>query len=112
MRYYVVSLGCPKNAVDAEGIGTLLDGAGHQPVFDPQEADVLLVNTCGFIEPARVESVQVLNELATGKRDNQRLLAVGCYAQRDCAGLAELVPGLDGIGHPALGRDLDAGGTA
>jgi ribosomal protein S12 methylthiotransferase len=97
MRYYLVSLGCPKNAVDAEGIGTLLDAAGHQPVFSPEEADVLLVNTCGFIEPARIESIQVLRELASGKRPDQRLLAVGCYAQRDCAGLGQQVPGIDGI---------------
>jgi ribosomal protein S12 methylthiotransferase len=97
MRYYLISLGCPKNAVDAEGMGTLLRTAGHQPVFTPEEADVLLVNTCGFIEPARAESVQVLNELAAEKRSGQRLLALGCYAQRDCAGLAQQVPGLDGI---------------
>jgi ribosomal protein S12 methylthiotransferase len=97
MRYYFVSLGCPKNAVDAEGIGTLLNAAGHQPVFAPEEADVLLVNTCGFIEPARDESVQILSELAANKRRDQRLLAVGCYAQRDCAGLTQRVPGIDGI---------------
>ena len=55
MRYYLISLGCPKNAVDAEGMGTLLHAAGHQPVFVPEKADVLLVNTCGFIAPARAE---------------------------------------------------------
>ena len=56
MRYYIVSLGCPKNAVDAEGMGHLLSEAGHQAVADPQEADLLMVNTCGFIESAREAS--------------------------------------------------------
>jgi ribosomal protein S12 methylthiotransferase len=97
MRYYMISLGCPKNAVDAEGMGALLDAAGHVPVFDPAQADVLLVNTCGFIESARAESIQVLRDLAAQKRPAQRLLAVGCYAQRAGVKLARLVPGLDGI---------------
>ena len=97
MRYYFVSLGCPKNAVDAECMGHLLDVAGHEPVFDPQQADVLLVNTCGFIESARAESIQVLGDLAEMKTPDQLLLAVGCYAQRDGTALAELVPGIDGI---------------
>ena len=97
MRYYMISLGCPKNAVDAEGIGVLLETAGHQPVFQPEEADVLLVNTCGFIESARDESIHVLGDLAAGKRTGQRLLAVGCFAQRDGALLTEQVPGIDGV---------------
>lgn len=97
MRYYIVSLGCPKNAVDAEGMGRLLSEAGHQAVADPQEADLLMVNTCGFIESAREESLQVLDELAQGKRANQRLIAAGCWSQREGAALARRVRGLDGI---------------
>ncbi|MBN1641514.1 MAG: 30S ribosomal protein S12 methylthiotransferase RimO [Anaerolineae bacterium] len=97
MRYYMITLGCPKNAVDAEGMGTLLDNAGHVPVFEPERADVLLVNTCGFIESARAESIAVLRGLAAQKRPDQRLLAVGCYAQRAGVELARHVPGLDGI---------------
>ena len=97
MRYYIVSLGCPKNAVDAEGMGHLLSEAGHQAVADPQEADLLMVNTCGFIESAREESLQVLDELAQGKRSNQRLIAAGCMSQREGAALARQVRGLDGI---------------
>ena len=97
MDYYLVSLGCPKNEVDAEGMGVLLRQAGHRPVADPADADVLLVNTCGFIEPARAESLQVLNELARVKRPDQRLIATGCWAQREGAALARLVRGLDGI---------------
>jgi ribosomal protein S12 methylthiotransferase len=97
MRYYIVSLGCPKNAVDAEGMGRLLSEAGHRAVADPQEADVLMVNTCGFIESAREESLQVLDELAQSKRPKQRLIAAGCMSQREGAALARQVRGLDGI---------------
>jgi len=97
VRYYLVSLGCPKNTVDAEDMGLLLDTAGHRAVDDPAEADVLLVNTCGFIEQARAESIQVLRELAREKRQGQRLIATGCLSQRAGATLARQVPGLDGI---------------
>jgi ribosomal protein S12 methylthiotransferase len=97
MRYYLVSLGCPKNAVDAEGMGRLLDAAGHTPTAEPGDADLLLVNTCGFIEPARAESLRVLRDLARHKRPGQRLIATGCLSQRDGATLARQVRGLDGI---------------
>jgi ribosomal protein S12 methylthiotransferase len=97
MRYYIVSLGCPKNAVDAEGMGRLLSEAGHRPVADPGEANLLMVNTCGFIESARQESLQVLTELARDKRPDQRLIAAGCWSQREGAALARRIRGLDGI---------------
>jgi ribosomal protein S12 methylthiotransferase len=90
-------LGCPKNAVDAEGMGRLLTEVGHQAVTDPGEADLLMVNTCGFIESAREESLQVLDELARTKRPHQRLVAAGCWSQREGAALARQVRGLDGI---------------
>ena len=97
MRYYLISLGCPKNTVDAEDMGLVLNAEGHQPVSDPADADVLLVNTCGFIESARAESIYVLNDLAKQKRPGQQLIATGCLSQRVGAELAEQVPGLDGI---------------
>ncbi len=97
MQYYIISLGCPKNAVDAQSISDMLQQAGHRPASEPDRADVLLVNTCGFIEPARAESLQVLRELARHKRPHQRLLAVGCWAQRVGAGLLRQVKGLDGV---------------
>jgi ribosomal protein S12 methylthiotransferase len=97
MRYYLISLGCPKNTVDAEDMGLLLDAAGHQSAGAPEEADLLLVNTCGFIESARAESLHVLNELAQRKRPGQALIAAGCLSQREGGALAAQVPGLDGI---------------
>jgi ribosomal protein S12 methylthiotransferase len=97
MRYYLVSLGCAKNSVDAESMGQMLDHAGYQPVDGPDEADLLIVNTCGFIEAARAESIGVLWELAEIKGPGQWLVAAGCLSQRYGRALAEQVPGLDGI---------------
>ena len=67
-RYYLVSLGCAKNTVDAQGMALLLEQAGYSPAASPQQADLLIVNTCGFIEPAREESLAVISELASGKQ--------------------------------------------
>jgi ribosomal protein S12 methylthiotransferase len=97
MRYYLVSLGCPKNTVDTEGMGCLLDAAGHLAVAIPEEADLLLVNTCGFVESARAESIEVLRDLAAIKGPGQRLIAAGCLSQREGGDLARQVEGLDGI---------------
>lgn len=95
--FYLVSLGCPKNLVDSEGIATLLQRAGYAPAGSPQEANLLIVNTCGFIEPAREESRAVLQELAQAKRPRQRIVAAGCYSQRCPDELAQAVPGIDGL---------------
>jgi ribosomal protein S12 methylthiotransferase len=96
-RIYLVSLGCPKNLVDSEGMTTLLENAGCTTVGSPEQADLLIVNTCGFIRSAREESRAVLQELALAKRPGQRLIAAGCYAQRSPHGLADAVPGIDGL---------------
>ena len=75
----------------------LLGGAGYGFVQSPEDADVLIVNTCGFIGPAREESYRVLNELAEQKRSGQVLIAAGCLTQRYGAEVAHRVPGVDGI---------------
>ncbi len=95
--YYLLSLGCAKNTVDSEGIAQLLDRAGYVGVETPEQAQVLIVNTCGFIGPAKEESIHALRELAAAKRDGQALIAAGCLSQRYGAQLARQVPGLDGI---------------
>lgn len=97
MRYFLISLGCPKNTVDAESMGQLLNDAGYRPADSPQEAELLIVNTCGFIESARAESIGLLQELAQDKRPGQRLVAAGCLAQRAGKSLTDHVSGLDGI---------------
>jgi ribosomal protein S12 methylthiotransferase len=95
--FYLISLGCPKNLVDSEGMATLLGRAGYAAAAAAEEADLIIVNTCGFIEPAREESRAVLRELAQAKRPGQHLVAAGCYSQRCPAELAEAVPGIDGL---------------
>jgi ribosomal protein S12 methylthiotransferase len=97
MRYYLLSLGCCKNTVDSEGMSRLLQQAGYAPVEHPAAADVLIVNTCGFIDIAKEESFDALRELAETKRRGQLLIAAGCLSQRYGNQLAEEVPGLDGV---------------
>ena len=96
-RFHLVSLGCSKNTVDSESMAQLLSGAGYQAAEKPGEAEVLIVNTCGFIGPAKQESVNVLNELAAGKKRGQMLIAAGCLSQRYGAELMKWVPSLDGL---------------
>jgi ribosomal protein S12 methylthiotransferase len=96
-QFYLVSLGCPKNLVDSEGVATLLRRAGYEPAGDPAEADLVIVNTCGFIESAREESIQVLRKFAEERRPGQRIIAAGCYSQRSPTQLVDLVPGIDGV---------------
>jgi len=96
MRYYLISLGCPKNTVDAECMSQLLQAAGYKAVDKPTQADILIVNTCGFIGPAIQESVGTLLKLARVKRPGQRLIAAGCLPERVGSWLNQ-VPELDGL---------------
>lgn len=96
-KFYLLTLGCPKNTVDSEGMTELLVDARYQPTDDPAAADVLLVNTCGFLQAATAESLSALQELAAHKRKNQLLIAAGCMAQRFGEQIARDVDGLDGV---------------
>ena len=93
----MLSLGCSKNTVDSESMARLLANAGFDGTADPDDASVLIVNTCGFIEEARQESIAALRELAALKGKNQLLIAAGCMAQRYGAEVVEWVPGVDGV---------------
>jgi ribosomal protein S12 methylthiotransferase len=95
--FHLISLGCAKNTVDSDSMAQLLIRDGYRAVDDPARANVLIVNTCGFIGPAKQESLDVLRELADGKRDGQLLIAAGCLTQRYGVEVAEQVPGVDGI---------------
>ena len=98
-RLAFVSLGCPKNTVDSERMLGKLVMAGHQIVSDAADADVVVVNTCGFIEPARQESLGVLRDLVKLKEGGQlrAVVAAGCLAERDKGSLFDQVPGLDQV---------------
>ena len=93
----MVSLGCSKNRVDGETMLGLLKAAGHEIVADPKEAEVIIVNTCGFILPAKEESIDTIFEMAEYKKTGScRLLVVtGCLAQRYGEALREDMPEAD-----------------
>lgn len=95
--FHLVSLGCAKNTVDSDSMAQLLLRDGYRAVEDPSRANVLIVNTCGFIGPAKEESINVLRQLAEGKRDQQILIAAGCLTQRYGSEVAQKVPGIDGV---------------
>ncbi len=95
--FHLVSLGCAKNTVDSDSMAQLLLRDGYRAVEDPTKANVLIVNTCGFIGPAKQESLDVLRELSEGKRNGQLLIAAGCLTQRYGVEVAQQVPGIDGI---------------
>lgn len=95
--FHLVSLGCAKNTVDSDSMAQLLIRDGYRAVEDPARANVLIVNTCGFIGPAKEESINILRELAEGKRKNQILIAAGCLTQRYGSEVAVKVPGIDGV---------------
>jgi ribosomal protein S12 methylthiotransferase len=95
--FHLVSLGCAKNTVDSDSMSQLLMDGGYEMVDSPRKAGVLIVNTCGFIGPAKEESVNTLKDLAAHKRGDQLLIAAGCLTQRYGVEVARQVPGIDGI---------------
>ncbi len=105
--YAMVTLGCPKNQVDSDKLeGTLL-AAGYRRAGSPGDADLVVVNTCAFIESARQESVDTVLQLADARRSGARLVVTGCMAERYGDELAAALPEVDqvaGFGVPvALG---------
>lgn len=96
-RYFLLSLGCSKNTVDSESIAQVLNQNGMIGVSVPQEAEVLIVNTCGFIDAAKQESINALRELVDLRKPSQMVIAAGCLSQRYGANLVQEVPGLDGV---------------
>ncbi len=107
-RFYVETLGCPKNDVDSDKIvGTLL-ADGLIATDDPSLADLVVVNTCAFIEDARKESIDTVLALGAQRKDGARLVVTGCMAERYGSELAEALPEVDqvaGFGVPVqMGR--------
>lgn len=96
MRFHIETLGCQKNTVDSEALHAALVEAGHEPVGAPTLADVTIVNTCGFIDIAKQQSVDRLIELGSEKREGQLLIAAGCLTQRFPDELRREIPELDG----------------
>jgi ribosomal protein S12 methylthiotransferase len=107
-HFWIETLGCPKNQVDSDKlVGTLL-ADGYEPATSPEEADVVVVNTCAFVEEARQESIDTILSLDDARPEGARLVVTGCMAERYGAELAEALPEVDavqGFGVPVtLGR--------
>ncbi|MCA9658650.1 MAG: 30S ribosomal protein S12 methylthiotransferase RimO [Myxococcales bacterium] len=98
-KVYFVSLGCPKNQVDTEVMLGLVRARGHQLVDSAEDADTLVVNTCGFIDEAKEESIDTILELAQAKKSGpkKRLVVAGCLSQRYPDELAKELPEIDHI---------------
>jgi ribosomal protein S12 methylthiotransferase len=99
LRIGLVSLGCPKNLVDGEVMLGYAQQAGHEITADPQDADVIVVNTCAFIDHAKQESIDTILEMAQHKRDGKcrRLVVTGCLAERYRDELKKEIPEIDAV---------------
>ena len=93
MRYQIVTLGCPKNTTDSARIARTLERAGHQAAADRSDAELVILNTCGFIDDAREESRQAAELLAAERAPGQQLIVTGCWSQIE----REQVIAIDGI---------------
>src|ERR1044071_9133143 len=109
-----VSLGCPKNLVDSEVMMGLLQGAGAELVPDAERADVIVVNTCSFIESAQQESVNTILEMARHKTAGaKKLVVAGCLVERFREEIRKNIPEVDAVvGTGELEKILSASGMA
>lgn len=103
--FSIVTLGCAKNQVDSDKIAGQLTADGLAATDDPSEADLVVVNTCAFIEDARQESIDTVLQADEVRRDGARLVVTGCMAQRYGDELAEALPEVDLVA--GFGQSLD-----
>ncbi len=102
-RFWIETLGCPKNQVDSEKLSGKLTADGMAPALSADEADLVVVNTCAFIEEARQESIDTVLALEDVRKTGARLVVTGCMAERYGSELAEALPEVDqvaGFGVP------------
>lgn len=98
MKIGFVSLGCCKNLVDSEQIMSMIKRGGHEIVANPKDAQAIIVNTCGFIESAKEESINTIFKMAKYKERNlEKLIVCGCLAQRYTDTLREEIPEIDAV---------------
>jgi len=96
-RFYVETLGCPKNAVDSDKVVASLVADGLVPAATPEDADLVVVNTCAFVEDARRESIDTILHLADARKAGARLVVTGCLAERSGPELAAALPEVDAV---------------
>ena len=95
--FYIETLGCPKNLVDSEVIVSNIKDVGYELTPDPKKAEILIVNTCGFIQPAKEESIDVILDFVRLKKEGKckTLIVVGCLVQRYQGELIKSMPEVD-----------------
>ncbi len=95
VRYWIETLGCPKNHVDSDKLAGLLETQGYDLALSADDADLVVANTCAFIEAAREESIETVLDLAERKQKGARLVVTGCMAERYGEELAAALPEVD-----------------
>ena len=110
MKIACISLGCPKNQVDLDVMVHILLSAGHETVADLGESDVILVNTCGFIESAKTEAIENILEACAYKQQNPELkvIVTGCLAERYRSQIEEEIPEVDAVVGCASNKAIDS----
>ena len=109
-RYWLQTLGCPKNQVDSDKLEGRLAAQGYRPAADPESADLVVVNTCAFIDAARQESIDTVLTLADRRRDGAHLVVTGCMAERYGDELRDALPEVDLVA--GFGAELTPPGAA
>lgn len=104
--YWIETLGCPKNQVDSDKLAGSLLNDGYAAASGPETADVVVVNTCAFIEPARAESVETILALSGSRRPGARLVVTGCLAARAGEELAAALPEVDVVADVGVPIEL------
>ncbi len=94
---WLTTLGCAKNQVDSEKVVAMLSESGYGMADSPETADVVMVNTCAFIEEARAESIDVILEMEEAKRPGAHSVVIGCMAQRFGTEVASALPEVDAV---------------
>ena len=111
MRYQIVTLGCPKNTTDSDRIARTLEQQGHRAVQQRSDADLVILNTCGFIDDAREESRQAAEILGAERTANQQVIVTGCWSQIEHEQVIE-IDGIDAsFGIEAWNQIADHAGT-
>lgn len=116
-KVHFVSLGCPKNRVDSEVMLGHLAKTGYSATQDPSSADLIVINTCGFIDAAKEESINTILEMGAYKTSGQckQLVVAGCLSQRYAPDLAKEIPEVDhflGTGNFESIAEVVAGHTS
>ena len=109
MKLGLISLGCPKNLVDSEVMLGIIEKYGIEITNDPEAAEIIIVNTCGFIESAKQESIETILSMAACKTDGccRHLIVTGCLAQRYARELFREMPEIDALVGTNVFKDID-----